>query len=127
MLLLEKPFQPPPDVIPPQLRVTNNKPKSLHFQQGWFERYKWLHYVPLLERVVCFTCAKAEALHLTELATKRETAFVSAGFSNWKKALIYFRQHELSQSHQFALLQMKRIAEAELPCSGSTAERTAAS
>ena len=96
--------------------MTNNKPKSLHFQQGWFERYKWLHYVPLLERVVCFTCAKAEALHLIELvATKRETAFVSAGFSNWKKALIYFRQHELSQSHQFALSQMKRIAEAELP------------
>lgn len=105
LLRLDKPLQPPAESIPSQVL----KARTLHFQAEWFQKYPWLHYSTSLNRVVCYTCAKAEVLQLINLANKREPAFISTGFCNWKKGLQYFRQHELSQSHQFSVLQMDRI------------------
>lgn len=112
LLLSNAPFQPPVDTIEPQ-RLGHNKTRVLHFQQRWFQKYKWLHYVPSLQGVLCFTCAKAEKLKLVDLANKRDPAFIVNGFRNWKKSLECFRSHESSQCHNFSNAQLQRINQAQ--------------
>jgi len=108
ILSSDSPFQPPVNIIPPQ-HLGHVKTRVLHFQQGWFQKYKWLHYVPSLQGVLCFTCAKAEKLNMIDLATKRDAAFISNGFRNWKKALETFQSHQSSQCHNFSYMQLQRI------------------
>jgi hypothetical protein len=102
-LLSDGPFQPQVNTIRPQ-HLGRMKTRVLHFQRGWFQKYKWLHYVPSLQGVPCFTCAKADRLHLVDLANKRDPAFITNGFRNWKKALERFRSHESSQCHNFSYM-----------------------
>jgi hypothetical protein len=103
LLLSDGPFQPQVNTIRPQ-HLGRMKTRVLHFQRGWFQKYKWLHYVPSLQGVPCFTCAKADRLHLVDLANKRDPAFITNGFRNWKKALERFRSHESSQCHNFSYM-----------------------
>uniref|UniRef100_A0A8C1YNY7 Uncharacterized protein n=1 Tax=Cyprinus carpio TaxID=7962 RepID=A0A8C1YNY7_CYPCA len=53
------------------------------FQCGWFDKWKWLHYIRESDSVICFICAKA----------------TDKGLLNWKKAREKFAQHELSELH----------------------------
>lgn len=87
VLLSETLFQPPVYTIQSQ----HMKTRVLHFQQEWFQKFKWLHYAPSLKGVLCFICCKAEKLHMVDLANKRDPAFIFNGFRNWKKALESFR------------------------------------
>lgn len=112
LLLSDGPFQPQVNTIRPQ-HLGRMKTRVLHFQRGWFQKYKWLHYVPSLQGVPCFTCAKADRLHLVHLANKRDPAFITNGFRNWKKALERFRSHESSQCHNFSYMQLQRINQAQ--------------
>ena len=112
--LSDIPFQPPVSAIQPQHRGEGDMKKHiLYFQQSWFTRYKWLHYVPVLQGVLCFTCAKAEKLKMVDLANKRDPCFIISGFRNWKKALESFQSHERSQCHAFSHMQLQRINQSQ--------------
>ena len=64
------------------------------FQQKCFEQLLWLHYNEENDSVLCFICAKQNAKENLISATKKEEAFLKGGFSNWKKALDKFKEHD---------------------------------
>ena len=70
------------------------------FQQKWFEQFPWLHYNEENDSVLCFICTKQNAKENLISATKKEEAFLKGVFSNWKKALDIFKEHEASQCHK---------------------------
>lgn len=112
MLSSDSAFQPAVNIIPSQY-LGHVKTRILHFQQGWFQKFKWLHYLSSLQDVLCFTCAKAEKLNMIDLATKRDPAFITNGFRNWKKALEIFQSHHSSQCHNFCYMQLQRINQSQ--------------
>ena len=64
------------------------------FQQKLFERFPWLRYNEENDSVLCFICAKRKAKKKNDICTKKEEAFLKGGFSNWKKALDKFKEHD---------------------------------
>ena len=85
--------------------------RTLTFQSHWFKRFPWLHFSRNTSGVLCFYCAKAEAMDISDLASKREAAFTTTGFVNWKKALSKFEEHSKSQSHRFSMNQLKQVSQ----------------
>jgi hypothetical protein len=83
--------------------------KQLRFQSSWFKKYKWLHYEESLRGVLCFSCAKAHRAGLVDLAKCAETAFISTGFTNWKRALTKFDLHEKFITHRHAVSQLSQL------------------
>lgn len=79
--LSDTPFQPSVSsaIQPQHLGQSNNDMKKciLHIQESWFARNKWLHYVPWLQGVLWFVCAKAEKLKMVD---KRDPSFI---VNNW--------------------------------------------
>lgn len=98
MFASESPCQPDVKLIPKQSLVSKQGNRVLTFQAGWFENFPWLHYSSEVQGVLCFYCAKAEASKLSNLAKKRETAFIVDGFANWKKGIEKFKDHQNSKS-----------------------------
>ena len=75
--------------------------KRRGFDSSWFDRWNWLHYVECSDSVFCFVCITS--YNKGSLAChKKESAFISKGFRNWKKATEYFSQHEKSDCHREA-------------------------
>jgi hypothetical protein len=107
---LDSPFH--PDVRSIQEQYVSEGKRKLSFQQHWFRRFPWLHFSPETTGVLCFYCAKAEALHLLDLSNKREAAYTTVGFLNWKKALDSFEKHSKSRSHIFCMHQLAQITSA---------------
>lgn len=72
----------------------------------WFNQFKWLHYDEVIDSVFCFDCMTSPSVE--RLSAKSEDAFITRGFSNWKKAVDRFREHQSSHCHraavEFALL-----------------------
>jgi len=68
--------------------------------------FKWLHYSPELNALVCYYCAKANSLSLLSLTKNSEHTFISTGFTYWKNALqievLLSRAIGLSSSRDFA-------------------------
>ena len=71
------------------------------FSSPWFSRWSWLPYIESSNSAFCHTCITAyERATLT--SSKKEKAFISDGFKNWKKATDKFSMHELSDCHRKA-------------------------
>lgn len=71
---------------------------TLSFQTQWYQKSPWLHVSPGVEGVLCFYCSKAFNSETSPLAKNADSAFISSGFKNWKKALERFTVHERSDS-----------------------------
>lgn len=82
------------------------KPKKRSFQKSWISTYSWIEWDSQNEKVFCQTCKKAEAGGLLTFSSKKEDAFTSVGFSNWKNALDRFKAHEHSQSHKESVMKV---------------------
>ena len=98
-------YQPDTDsinVLDVPVQVINGKRRRM--QPAWFKRYPWLHYSRHLSAVLCFSCAKATALSLTGLSCKIQQTFITKGFSDWKKAMDKFADHEKCSSHRHAVM-----------------------
>ena len=93
----------PEDVTSLQIPVQLIHGKTRRFQSAWFQRFPWLHYSRHLRSVVCYTCAKATSMSLTELSTKSQQTFITTGFVDWKKAIEKFDDHEKSAHHKHAV------------------------
>ena len=93
------PYHVDPSEIPPQ-QLTK---KTLLFQKSWYEKYPWLHYCTAKKAILCFYCSKVCLSSSLPWAGNAEPAFISTGFSNWKKAVQRFRDHEASHTHFMSL------------------------
>lgn len=61
---------------------------------SWFKTYKWRHYVTKNAAVICHICANQEFRDNLRSETKKDPAFFSKGYSNWKKAIEKFEGHQ---------------------------------
>ena len=111
-----KPNQPPASFVFPKSTTGSQKQKR-SCQAKWFEEFKWLDYDEVRDCLTCFLCKK----HLQKLDAEKnkEDAFLSTGFSNWKKALTSFKEHQNSKGHIAAL-----TFELTIPQCGNIVEMT---
>ena len=67
---------------------------------------KSFHGSIMMKRVtLCFATFVQTSILKVDLATARcsDGAFISNGFSNWKKALQKFKEHQTSECHKLAV------------------------
>jgi hypothetical protein len=83
--------------------------KKISFQVSWFQRFSWLHYCPGRKGVLCFHCMTATEKDVLSLVMKRDEAFCTVGFRNWKNAIERFQVHELSAAHIHAVNQLQQM------------------
>jgi len=91
-------IHPSASIVPPQ--VLNKR--TLRFQEDWCKRFPWLHYCTATKKVFCFYCSKVCCAKEHPWSRNAEEAFVSTGFSNWKKAIEKFKSHSQSHVHFLA-------------------------
>ena len=95
----QKPFQP----------INFNFPRKRYgkqtrsFQSKWFTEFPWLHYNEQNDSALCFICAQQHEKLNLRTARNKEYAFISDGFSNWKKALTRFKERQISECHKTAV------------------------
>ncbi len=104
LLLPNMPNQPSVESIHKQ--YCNKRRRYFSFQKLWYELFPWIHVEAINKTVLCFNCAKADSLHLCDLARKRELTFVTIGFKNWRKASKKFSDHQKTAAHVFATEQL---------------------
>ncbi|CAI6369832.1 unnamed protein product [Macrosiphum euphorbiae] len=85
LTLNEGPFQPKNVLYP----LRNGR----KFREIWFTQYKWLEYSIALDSAFCFFC---RAFYKSN---KMDDAFTCKGYSNWKKAIEKFNNHQKSNIH----------------------------
>lgn len=106
------PFQPRDKAILQQTKVTikrKNKTITRAVQGNWFDDFPWLTLCTTRKNVFCFFCRKAVKRKVLMLSKNAELAFSKNGFSNWKKAMNRFREHENSSAHKEAELNIRRL------------------
>lgn len=55
------------------------------FQVSWREKYEWILYDKYEDMVFCEVCQTCSKSDLFRFLTKRDDAFVSEGYNNWKR------------------------------------------
>ena len=95
--------------------VTPNQPKNFQFpkkdygkqsrsfQSLWFKDYPWLHYDEISDSAFCYICISQNNKGNLTSARNMEKTFISTGYSNWKKALSRFKEHQTSECHKVAI------------------------
>ena len=58
----------------------------------------------------CDICQSCSKFHFFRFSTKKDDAFISSGYDNWKHALDKFSKHENSQSYQEAVIKLANRA-----------------
>ena len=98
-LHITEPFQPTNFTFPKKTFGKQNR----SFQAKWFTDFPWLHYNEQSDSVVCFICVQQNEKLNLRAARNKEWVFISHGFSSWKKALVRFKEHQLSECHKLAM------------------------
>ena len=76
-------------------------------QTSWYEKHKWISVCTASTyKVFCHVCRQAKAQKLITFSKQCNSAFVEEGFTNWKKALQRFKEHEKSVMHQEAVMKL---------------------
>ena len=91
-------YQPDATHIPKQTWDTN---KKAYFQNSWHLKYSWLHWDEKIKDILCIKCVNLKNDEIN-MQTKGEPEFRKCGFTNWKKALQKFNNHEVSDMHEYA-------------------------
>ena len=73
------------------------------FCSEWCASYTWLHYDATSDAAFCHLCMTAEFEKKFLASTKRDPAFISAGFMYWKEAIAAFKIHMDSACHREAV------------------------
>lgn len=94
---------------------TPNQPSNINFpkklygkqyrsvQSTWFKEFPWLHYDEKSDSLFCYVCSNQYLKGNLATARCSDGAFISNGFSNWKKALQKFKEHQTSECHKLAV------------------------
>lgn len=80
------------------------------FQKQWFSDHKWLSYCLTRNAVFCFYCRKVTSQRGITFSKRGDASFILTGFCNWKKEKKKFRDHEMSQVHNEALLKYESLS-----------------
>ena len=72
------------------------------FVATWYKQFPWLHLCCSNFKAYCYYCKRACSSQLSVFSTKADPAFSTIGFSNWKKAMNRFKEHESSLAHRDA-------------------------
>ncbi len=101
---------------PKELLSTRRKQgkQSRVFQATWFDEHKWLTFCVRRNKAYCYCCHAAVARGLVSFNKKGKSAFVTAGFDNWKKAKERFKEHERCQVHYESC--MKLVSSTPICC-----------
>ena len=72
------------------------------FRAEWCAKYDWLHYDRVADAAFCHLCMTAEHEKNFLASTKRDPAFISRGYTNWKDATTEDlpTQHNVSEQAQ---------------------------
>ena len=73
------------------------------FRSEWCEEFEWLHYDTATDTAYCHLCLCTEADRRFLASTKRDPAFISWGYYNWKDAKVAFTKHIESACHKEAV------------------------
>ena len=93
----------------PNLPSNFNFPKKLYgkqyrsVQSTWFKEFPWLHYDDKKDTLFCYVCSNQYLKGNLATARSSDGAFITNGFSNWKKALQKFKEHQTSECHKLAV------------------------
>ena len=101
-VMIPSKFHPPKSFLFPK-RSFGSKNEKHSFRPEWCEKYSWLHYDASIDAVFCYICMKVERESKYKVSTKREPAFISKGFTNWKDATVAFNRHLKSDCHREAV------------------------
>ena len=87
---------------------TNCRKRS--FLPSWYQQFPWIHLCTSNFKTYCFYCKYAASNLQVRVGTRPDPAFSSIGFSNWKKAVVKFKDHEASAAHRdaFTVFQASR-------------------
>jgi hypothetical protein len=95
-------FHPPKNFSFP-VRSFGLKGEKRSFRAEWCVKYDWLHYDLVDGAAFCHLCMTAEFENKFLASTKRDPAFITRGFTNWKDATTAFSTHLSSQCHKEAV------------------------
>ncbi|XP_062523370.1 zinc finger MYM-type protein 1-like [Corticium candelabrum] len=95
-------FHPPKTFRFPR-RKFGSKGETRSFKAEWCEKFDWLHYDASADAAFCHVCMSAELEKKFLASTKKDHAFISKGFTNWKEATIAFKKHLASACHREAV------------------------
>ena len=106
----------PPKFHPPKsysfpTRKFGSREEKRSFQVDWCKKHDWLHYDRSKDAAFCHVCLTAEYDKLFLASTKRDPAFISRGYTNWRDATKAFNKHLVSACHKEAVsaLQLPRL------------------
>ncbi len=85
--------------------------KNRCFRSNWFDSYQWLEWDSSVNAAFCHRCRMACKLNLLTFSHSYEDAFTRTGFTNWKKAIDAFNQHEKIFCSQGSTAQMVWLLE----------------
>ena len=104
----DKPFHPPKNFKFPDQRFGKETFNRL-CQSQWFEDHQWLHYDVGRDSLFWYVCQNSDDQSQLQAERRKETAFISTGFNNWKKALEKFKKHQNSLCHKTSLTYEKVV------------------
>ena len=70
------------------------------FRSEWCQEFEWFHYDAAADAVYWHLCLCTEIEKRFLASTKREPAFISRGYTNWKDAKAAFAKHVESACHR---------------------------
>ncbi|XP_078679480.1 zinc finger MYM-type protein 1-like [Branchiostoma floridae x Branchiostoma belcheri] len=97
-------FQPRDDAT-----LTTFKNKGRKFQPTWYKDREWLTLCTKRCKVFCAPCRYAHQHKMIAFSTHKEPAFVTSGFSNFKKGIEKFDKHAASEAHGEAVVKCSAI------------------
>ena len=98
----DKPFHQSKNFTFPEKRF-RKETFNQYCQSQWFEDHQWLHYDVGIDSLFCYICQNSDDQSQLQTEPRKETAFISTGFNNWKKALEKFKKHQNSLCHKVSL------------------------
>ena len=98
----DKPFHPPKNFKFPEKRF-GKETFNRSCQSQWFEDHQWLHYDVGRDSLFCYVCQNSDDQSQLQAERRKETAFISTGFNNWKKALEKIKKYQNSLCHKASL------------------------
>lgn len=90
----------PKQVCLPQYPFSQFGTQQRAFNKSWFEQFKWLEYSVARNSAFCFPC---QQFGRQNIRTNKDALLSSSGFSNWKRALDSFREHEKTDLHKSSM------------------------
>ena len=82
------------------------KSYSRTIQTSWYAKYQWISVCPSSFKIFCIVCRSAMIDGLVTFAKHQDSTFTENGFSNWKKALQRFDEHDKSEMHREAAIKV---------------------